>query len=141
MSDHLTRDDFVAFVRRARRGVLATVDPAGHPEAALLGLAVDDDATLLLDCPTTSRKMTNLAANPRVALVIGWADDVSIQVEGVAEVLTGARRRPAAEVYLGQFPGARVLDEAFALVRVTPRWLRYYDARPRPAVVFEQTCW
>jgi hypothetical protein len=62
------------------------------------------------DGAATARKIANIAANPRVALVVGWDDDVSVQVEGLEE---------------------------FAIVRVTPRWLRYYDARPESFHVTE----
>jgi hypothetical protein len=74
--------------------------------------------------------MANIAANPRVALVIGWDDDVSVQVEGDADVLDGADRRPYGQLYTKRFPGSRALQQQFAIVRVIPRWLRYYDARP-----------
>jgi pyridoxine/pyridoxamine 5'-phosphate oxidase len=117
--------------------VVATVDPAGHPEAALVDLAVTGDGELVFDTTVATRKVANLAANPRVALVIGWSDGVSLQVEGVADILAGAEREAYGRVYQDQFPGSRVLLDEFAVVRVRPRWLRHYDARAEPARVVE----
>ena len=74
--------------------------------------------------------MVNIAANPRVALVVGWSDSVSVQVEGLADTLTGTERAAYGRIYTERFPGSRALREEFAIVRVIPCWLRYYDARP-----------
>lgn len=137
----MTLEQFVAFVRAARQGVVATVDAAGEPEAALVGLAVTDGAALLFDSPDDARKVRNLRAHPRVAVVVGWDDDVSVQIEGDADVLSGAERSDHGAIYLDQFPGSRALDPAFALVRVTPTWFRYYDARSSASVVIEGDGW
>jgi pyridoxine/pyridoxamine 5'-phosphate oxidase len=139
--DTMTRDQFVAFVRDARQGVVATVDPARHPEAALVGVAVTDGGELVFDAPNATSKIANIREKSRVALVIGWDDDVSVQVEGDADILSGPDREAHGRVYLAQFPGSRVLDEGFAVVRVVPGWLRYYDARSEPPVVVEKECW
>jgi pyridoxine/pyridoxamine 5'-phosphate oxidase len=137
----MTRDQFISFVREARQGVVATVDGDGEPEAALVGLAVTDEAELLFDSLTDARKVRNIRAHPRVALVIGWDHDVSVQVEGRADLLTGAERAACGATYLEQFPGARALDPAFVLVRVVPTWFRYYDARPDTPLVVEGDGW
>lgn len=137
MRNPLSRGEFVAFVRAARLGVVATVNPAGGPEAALVGVAVTDDGEVVFDSFSVSRKTANIGAGARVAMVIGWADDVSVQLEGAAEVLTGPERERYGAVYLDQFPGSRVLAADFAVVRVRPEWLRHYDARSVPPRVTE----
>ena len=137
----MTREEFVAFVRMARQGVVATVDCGGNPEAALVGLAVTDEGDVLFDSYTATRKVDNLRANPRAALVIGWDDGVSVQVEGSAEILAGPDRDAFGQVYLAQFPGSRALADGFSIIRVVPNWLRHYDARPDPALVTEGKPW
>jgi general stress protein 26 len=124
-------DEFIAFVRAAATGVVATVDREGNPEAALVGLGITDACELVFDSEATARKIANIACNPRVAVVVGWDDDVSLQIEGVAEVLSGAAREEYGGVYEAQLPSSRALQDGFAVVRITPRWLRYYDARPQ----------
>jgi pyridoxine/pyridoxamine 5'-phosphate oxidase len=137
----MTREEFVAFVRTARQGVVATVGAGGDPEAALVGLAVTDRGDLLFNSKTAARKVDNIRAHSRAALVIGWDDDVSVQVEGTAEILSDADRDACGQVYLAQFPGSRALADGFSIVRVVPDWLRYYDARPVPAFVAEGNPW
>jgi pyridoxine/pyridoxamine 5'-phosphate oxidase len=133
----MTRAEFAEFVRRAGMGVIATVDADGHPEAALVDLAVTDAGEVIFDSAVTARKMANLAASPRVALVVGWRDGVSVQVEGLADVLSGTDRQRFGQIYTERFPGSRALREEFAIVRVVPQWLRYYDARPESFRVAE----
>jgi pyridoxine/pyridoxamine 5'-phosphate oxidase len=87
-------------------GVAGTADADGNPEAALVGLAATSSGELIFDSAVRARKVANLAVNPRVALVVGWTDDVSVRAEGVA---------------------------GFAIVRVKPRWLRYYDSGRDPS--------
>lgn len=141
LAELMTRARFVEFVRATRLGVVATVDPDGNPEAALVGLAVTDAAELVFDSPTDARKVRNIRNHPRVAVVIGVDDAVSVQVEGPAEILAEADRAACGATYLSQFPGSRALDDAFSLVRIRPRWLRCYDARTEPARVAEGVCW
>jgi hypothetical protein len=60
---------------------------------------------------------------------------------GTAEILSGADRNAFGNVYLAQFPGSRALADGFSVVRIVPDWLRYYDARPVPALVVEGNPW
>ncbi len=133
----LTRAEFIAFVRVARLAVVSTTNAAGNPEAALVEIAVTDAGELLLDTPTTTRKVRNIEETPRVALVVGWSDQVSIQVEGMAEILAGDARSAYGQIFEAQFPGSRAMHEDFTLIRVVPDWLRYYDAHPNSYQVTE----
>ncbi|GAB3381351.1 pyridoxamine 5'-phosphate oxidase family protein [Amycolatopsis echigonensis] len=128
---------FTSFVRANPLGVVATAAPNGHPEAALVSFAVTPDGSLLFNAQLTTRKVANLRANPRTAVVIGCTGAISVQAEGAAVIESGAARREAGQVYLEQFPGCRALDEAFALIRLVPDWLRSYDASVESARVSE----
>ncbi|ATY10666.1 hypothetical protein CU254_09450 [Amycolatopsis sp. AA4] len=130
----LSLADFTSFVRANPLGVVATTAPNGHPEAALVSFAVTPDGSLLFNAHHTTRKVANLRANPRAAAVIGCTGTISVQVEGEAVLESST---DAAQIYLEQFPGSRALDEAFALLRLTPDWLRSYDASVEPARVSE----
>jgi hypothetical protein len=133
----MTREEFAGFVRLAGMGVVATVDAEGNPEAALVDLAATSAGEVIFDSAVAARKVGNIAANPRVALVVGWSDGVSVQVEGLADTLTGTERAEYGRIYTESFPGSRALLDEFAIVRVRPRWLRYYDARPGSFLVAE----
>ena len=70
----IPRDDFVRYVTDHPLGVVSTHDAERGPEAALLTLAPLPDGDVLFDTQVSSRKAHNLAADPRVALVIGTTE-------------------------------------------------------------------
>ncbi|UJP10407.1 pyridoxamine 5'-phosphate oxidase family protein [Microbacterium sp. KUDC0406] len=117
-------------------GVVATVSPAGGPEAALVGLAALEDGTLIFNTPDAARKVDNLRTNDRVAVVVS-AGDVSVQAEGSAIIATGAQRERYGSAYERRFPGSRAFADGFLVVAVHPSWVRVYDAGIRPAAVAE----
>jgi pyridoxine/pyridoxamine 5'-phosphate oxidase len=135
--DPMTRAEFVEFVRAAKLGVVATVDAEGRPEAALVDLAVTDQGEVLFDTMAAARKVINIGDNERVALVVGWADKVSVQAEGDAEVLSGAEREKYGRIHQEQVPTSRAFREDFTLVKMVPMWLRYFDARPESFGIVE----
>ncbi len=91
----MTRSELIAFLRRHRLCVQASVSPSGAPQAAVVGFAVSDDAEIVFDTIGTSRKMTNLRRDPRIAIVVGWDEEQTAQIEGVADEPVGAElQRP-----------------------------------------------
>jgi len=135
----MTRAELLAFLRAQPWAVEATVHPDGGPQAAVIGVAVTDELELVFDTQATSRKAQNLAREPRIALVIGWDDAVTVQLEGVATIVTGAERDRAQAAYLARFAdGAeRARDPGIVYVRVRPTWLRHSDFRNAPPVITE----
>ncbi len=130
--------EFADFVRTFRQAVVATVSPAGAPEAALVEMAVTDEGDLVFDTKSEARKVDNLAHNARVAIVVGWGGRVSVQVEGEAELLTGEERQQFSALYAEQFPARPPVNELFTIYRVRPAWLRYCEAAPvGPPIVVE----
>lgn len=126
-----------AFVRSCGLAVVATIDPAQRPEAALVSLAALDDGTLIFDAKHDSRKIENLRVSADVAVVVGWSHDVSLQIEGRAELTAGPVRDRFGREYVAQFPGSRALDEGFVVVTVRPCWLRAYHATSEPPLIVE----
>ena len=55
-----------------------------------MGFALTEANEIVFDTLAASRKAVNLARNPNAALVIGWDDQISLQIEGPA-------RRPAGD--------------------------------------------
>jgi general stress protein 26 len=135
--DPSDRAALAAFVREQAAGVIATVSPAGAPEAALVGIAALDGGTLIFDTAVDSRKIAQLRHESRIALVVGTGGDVSVQIEGVAEIAEGSSRDQYGAAYNAQFPGSRALEPDFAVVVVRPGWVRVYDASVHPASVAE----
>lgn len=122
-------------VRREQRGVLATTAPDGAPEAALVGVAVLEDGTLIVNAPSSARKVANLRRDHRAALVVGAGPVRSLQVEGIARVLDGDERIPLGQAYDAQLPGSRSLAPGFVVIAIRPEWIRDYDVEREPRSV------
>jgi PPOX class probable F420-dependent enzyme len=124
--------ELVEFVRARGLGVLATRGSDGSPQAALVGIAATDQGELVFDCLRGSRKYANIERHPSVALVVGWDDEVTVQIEGRGEVVSGVELGRCLAAYFEQYPDGRerARSPEIAHIRVTPRWLRYSDYRP-----------
>ena len=135
----MTRSELVAFLRRHRLAVQATTAPSGAPQAAVIGFAVSDALEIIFDTLESTRKFQNLCADPRIALVIGWDDERSAQIEGVADVPVGAELERVRACYFGAYPDGRdrLAWPGITHVRVRPTWVRYSDFTTQPARIVE----
>jgi len=128
----MDRRELIDFVRARGLGVIASRGPDGSPQAALVGIAATDRGEIVFDCSRRSRKYANIERDPAVALVIGWDDEVTVQVEGSAQVLSGTDLERCKAAYFEQYPDGRgrAASPEIAHICVIPRWLRYSDYRP-----------
>lgn len=133
----LSLADFTTFAAANPLGVVSTSDPGRGPEAALVSFAVTQDGSVLFNARLDSRKIANIERDGRVALVVGCAGTVSVQVEGVATLPAAPERSGWSEEFARHFPRSRAFDPEFTVVKVRPHWLRVYDASTRPATVTE----
>jgi pyridoxine/pyridoxamine 5'-phosphate oxidase len=133
----MTLDAVFDFIRGKRLGVVATADPSGAPEAALVGFALTLDRRLVFDTSATSRKAINLAARPQVAFVVGWDDPISVQIEGVAHAAAGAELAAVKAAYFTVWPDGRARETwpDIAYIVIAPRWLRYANFAAGPEIV------
>jgi PPOX class probable F420-dependent enzyme len=129
-------------LRDARVGRLATADAAGRPLVLPVCYAFDGARCYsAVDAKPKQtrnlRRLRNVAANPRVSLVVDvWDEDWSrlawVIVEGRAEVLTaGAVYTRAVELLVAKYPQYRVLTldrEHGALIAVVPERLLSWRA-------------
>jgi pyridoxine/pyridoxamine 5'-phosphate oxidase len=135
-SSLMTLEEVFDIAKTKRYLVVSTVNEAGAPEGALMGFALTQANEIVFDTLSTSRKAVNLARNPATALVIGWEDGISLQMEGVA-------RRPAAEdlanakeAYFRQWPDGRARENwpDIAYIVVQPKWIRYANYSGVPVI-------
>ncbi len=128
----MDKTELITFVRARGLGVIASRGPDGSPQAALIGIAATDQGELVFDCSRGSRKYANIKRDPSVALVVGWDDEVTVQIEGRGDVLSGVDLGRCTAAYFEQYPDGRdrAKSPEIAHIRVTPRWLRYSDYRP-----------
>ena len=125
----MTRDELLPFLRKHRLGVQSTVSSSGDPQAAVVGIAVTSELEIVFDTVDTSRKCRNLRANPRIAFVIGWDQEITVQLEGIADEPTGKERERVLESYFAAYPDGRdrLAWKGIAHFRVRPIWIRYSD--------------
>ncbi len=137
----MTRDELVRFLRKHKLAVQASVAPGGAPQAAVVGFAVSDDFEIVFDTVESTRKYRNLRADPRIALVIGWDDEVTAQIEGIADFPTGEDLQRIREIYFVAYPDGRerLAWPGITHVRVRPTWVRYSDFTHDPPRVVEFT--
>jgi pyridoxine/pyridoxamine 5'-phosphate oxidase len=138
----MTKEFCHSFLHRHQLAVLATVSGYGRqPEAALVGFATTSDLEIVFDTVRSSRKYGNLCANPRVALVIGWKNETSVQYEGIATELPPGLGDEFKEAYYEVFPDGRQRAAEWSGLThfvVRPLWIRYSNFND-PAVIEEMT--
>jgi general stress protein 26 len=118
----------LARLRAHKHAVLATVAASGAPQAAIVGVSVADDLSLVFDTLGSTRKAANLRRDARVAFAFGGDDDAwTIQYEGRAEEPTGAALEAARALYFARFPDGRerLAWPGITHVRVRPTWIRH----------------
>src|SRR5262245_11621999 len=91
--------ELLAFLRRHRLAVQASVSASGGPQAAVVGFVVSDAFEFVFDTLSSSRKGANLRRDQRAALVVGWDEEQTVQVEGVADEPRGAELARLKELY------------------------------------------
>jgi pyridoxine/pyridoxamine 5'-phosphate oxidase len=138
----VSEHELLSFLRSYRWAVEATASKEQAPQAAIIGFAVTERLELVFDTLASSRKATNLRANPRVALVIGgWndSDPRTVQYEGVADFPTGAELERVKQTYFGAFPDGttRISWPGITYARVKPAWVRGSDFRSEPPIITE----
>ncbi len=130
----LSKQELYDFIRARPLAVLATVSASGAPEAALVGIAVTPDLELVFDTLDATRKFPNLKRDPRIAFVIGWDTEETLQYEGVADQPDGEALERLKKIYFAAVPEGEARQDwpGLAYFRVRPRWVRFSSYyRPR----------
>ena len=132
----MTLEQIFNIARSKRYLIVSTVNESGAPEAALMGFALTQANEVVFDTLSTSRKAVNLARNPAAALVIGWDENVSLQIEGAARRPVGDDLASAKAAYFREWPDGRARENwpNIAYVVVRPKWIRYSNYSGAPVV-------
>jgi pyridoxine/pyridoxamine 5'-phosphate oxidase len=120
-------EEVLEIIRKKRLAIVSTVHDSGAPEAALVGFAVTESNEIVFDTLASSRKAVNIARRPAAALVVGWEDDISVQIEGEARRPQGDDLANAKAAYFREWPDGRARENwpDIAYIVVRPRWMRY----------------
>ena len=138
----MTRSELLLFLRSHPLAVQTSVSPTVAPQAAVVGIVVNEQFEVFFDTLETTRKIHNLRRNPKIAFVIGGltkGDERSVQYEGVADEPAGTELERLKELYFASFPDGRDRQRwpGLVYVRARPTWLRYSDYNRAPPVVLE----
>lgn len=135
----MTKEDILQFVKGQSLAVIATVSKNGSPEAAVVEFGELDDFTIVIDTLKTSRKYKNLQVNPKVAIVVGWDENITVQINGVANELSGPELEEAKTAYFSKNPRAKKWADklGIAYFAIKPEWLRYSDLNQTPWKIIE----
>lgn len=124
--------ELVTFVRRHRYAVQSSVTANGAPQASVVGIGISDAGEIVFDTLGSTRKMHNYRQNARAALVVGWDDEQTAQIEGIADEPTGDELARLKQVYFAAWPDGPTREtwDGITYVRIRPTWARYTDFRP-----------
>src|SRR5215469_4555353 len=125
----MNKAELLEFLQKHRLGVLATVSPTSGPEAALVGIAVTERLEVVFDTLETTRKCQNLRTHAKIAFVIGWDDETTVQLEGIADEPVGPELDRLKTIYFAVYPDgeSRQSWPGITYFRVRPTWARYSD--------------
>jgi hypothetical protein len=135
----MTESDLYSFLTQWKLGVLGSINPAGFPEAALVGIAVTPQLEIVFDTLRTTRKYRNLIARPACSFVIGCVDERTVQYEGQAEELRSPEIEHYREIYFRTWPDgpARMSWPGITYFVVRPSWIRYSSFDRNPPLIQE----
>ena len=135
----MTKAGLYSFIASNKLGVLGYLSPSGVPCSALVGIGVTTELEIVFDTVASSRKYGCLIANPAATFVIGWAGEVTVQLEGRALLPVGAELLRYQEAYFAAWPDGRdrLSWPGIAHFVVRPNWIRYSDFDQRPPLIEE----
>jgi len=128
----MTKSALFEFMRGHRYAVVSSVTAQGTPESAVVGFAVTPELEIIFDTVRSSRKYTNLTANPAAAVAM-WTGEATTQYEGIASEPDGAERERYREIYFETWPDGRdrLSWAGITHVVIRPKWIRYSNFETR----------
>ena len=92
-----------------------------------MGIAVTDGLEVVFDTLGSTRKCLNLRRNPKISIVIGWDQETTVQIDGIADEPEGAELERLKEVYFSVYPDGKDRQSwsGITYFRIKPTWARY----------------
>jgi len=137
----MKKNEILDFVKTNNLAVIATADTNGKPEAAVVEFGELKDLTIIIDLLDTSRKYKNLKDNKNVAVVIGWDNEITVQMDTLASELSGDELKIAKNAYFAKNPRAKKWEDKPGIVyfALKPVWAHYSNVGKSPWVIEEFT--
>ncbi len=127
------------FLENHKLAVLSTINADGNPQSALVGFGQNENLELFFGTSKLSRKYKNLIQNPKVSVVIGWENSITLQYEGEAKESNGPELEKFKEAYFRKNPLAKQFenDPYEVYFKIKPKWIRYTKLKDTKLEVFE----
>lgn len=139
MDDDLgrARQDALAFLKRHKTGVLATLSDENKVHASMIYYVADEHFNIYFLTLNTSRKYAAMTAHPETAFTVSTPDvPQTLQIEGIAEDITldaeAAKKRDELFEVLNANPWfyapmTKLDPTEAALIWLRPTWIRWAD--------------
>jgi len=131
------RQDALAFLKRHKAGVLATVAADYNIHASMVYYTADDDFNIYFLTQLTSRKFEALSEHPQVAFTIAESDiPQTLQIEGMAMDISldegEAKKKDALFEILNSHspfyaPLTKMDPASIVMIWIRPTWVRWGD--------------
>ncbi len=133
------KPELLFYLQSHKLAVIATIDAAGTPQSALVGVATTPNFEIIFDTLSTTRKHANLQRDPHIAITFSGPDEQTLQYEGLASPVsvTEAKDEHYRQAYYDVWPEGRQHTRwaNLAYWRITPQWARYSDYNRGPLIV------
>lgn len=130
---------FFNFLNNHSLGVIATNGPDGFPEAAAIEFGQSSKLEIIFDTLITSRKYKNIKRSPKIAMVVGWDENQTVQLEGLAAELNDKERPGLKKAFFDKVPMAKKFEANQNIVyfKISLKWIRFTDLNKHPWEIFE----
>ncbi len=122
------KEKIMEVLRANELGAVAT-NSGATPELAVVAVSQTEELELIFATFNDTRKFQNIIKDPRVALVMGWDNEIgkNVQIEGTARLVSEDEREKIEEIHLKKNPRSLAFknDPRQSYFIVTPQWFRY----------------
>ena len=129
----MTKEFLYDFMHQQTSAIVSTISAKNYPEAAYVIIAVTPELEIIFDTVKKSRKYANILQNPRVAAVVGWENEITVQYEGTAQILGGSEDDGYRDIYYSVATDGRERAQTWpdlVHVKISPSWIRYSNFNP-----------
>ena len=137
----MTQEQQVQILEINKKENLAVLayDNNGQPRSAAIDFSETENLEIVFTTLTNYRKYENLKNNPKVSLVFGGKENITVQYEGEAKELSRVGFLPYLKYHIQKNPVELKFSEMLEarFFKISPTWIRYSNFSAKPNEIFE----